>query len=273
MSSPKDPKEQLSFEEAKQFLLDIFGKSDEPVLIGGQAIEFWCQYYGIPSELPCITSDIDFYGDATLAEEGYEALQGNRELLINIAEPDDASPNSAVITFRSKSDKPIKIDYLYQVTGLSNDDIESFSPQVIFEGITLKVLHPLLCLESKVNNLVIHPLKRNAEGQEQARLSVQIARCYLEKMIETEGVKSTYDLAERIGRFSLREPAHYAWHQYHIDTLGAIPIEKYPDNEFKTIRYPQIKSQVMVKREKYDKLMEKRKELYGNLGSRRFSLR
>lgn len=261
----------LSFEEAKRILSNIAGSSKDVVLVGGQAIEFWRRYYHIESMLNFLTKDIDFYGDSASADQSFLILSSRDSAQLYIADIDDASPNIAKITFKNNQSQVVEIDYLFQITGLSNDDIESFSPVMMLDDAPFKVLHPILCLESKISNLAIHPIKRNKEGIEQARLSVEIARSFIQATLKESGDRSTYELIERIGRFAGREPAKFSFYRYQIDVLNSIPIDDYPDNKFKSTRYPQIIGAVEEKRMKFAQLMLKRNSLY-DVDSMRFNL-
>ncbi len=255
----------LSFDEAKNILIAIAGSSESPedvTLVGGQAVEFWRQFYDIKSSLGYLTKDIDFYGSSQAADNNFQAFVNKDDAELHLPSMDDSSPNSAKITFKDKNNQEIEIDYLNQVTGLSDDDIETYSPVILLDGLSIKVLHQLLCMESKINNLAAWPAKRKKEGIEQARLSVEIAKSFIINLIDNDSIGDTFEVIERIFRFSCREPSLFSFYNYEIDTLKSIPIEKYPNDNFKSIRYPQIIKEVDLKRKKFAVLMEKRKDLF-----------
>lgn len=260
----------LDFELASFLLKKL--EDEKVILVGGQAIELWRRYYNIETDIHVITTDIDFYGDSQSAEDAFKKLSGYQDIEIYVPGLDDETPNSGKLTFKINNEV-IEIDYLYRVTGLSDDDIEQYSTAVSINDIKIRVLHPILIMESKIANLAAHPGKRNKEGIEQARLSVLIARNYLIDTIKNKGAASTYKLCERIGRFSLREPASFSFYQYKIDATHSIPIENYASEDlFFSKRYPQIMDLVNDKRQKFAVLMEKRKELLNDTDSMRYRL-
>lgn len=249
----------LSREEVLDLIAQI-GDQDA-VLIGGQAVALWAQFYHLTPNLPVLSSDIDFLGDSDAAEQASEKLirYAARLYLPNL---DDPTPNSGKITLGLPGHPdPIEIDYLYAITGLDSDDIARRAVTLNLNQHRLKILHPVQCLESKIANLAFYPSKRNPAGIEQARLSILIARAFLADLIRRNRIDDTYALAERIGRFSIRDSTRFAHYRYQLDTLQAIPIEDYPDNPFKTIRFPQIQQKVSEKRQSFQKLMERRQKL------------
>jgi hypothetical protein len=194
----------LPFDEAKAILGDIAASAGNVILVGGQAIEFWRQYYNIASNLDYLTRDIDLYADSLSADSNFQAFAHKDHAEIHLPDMDDASPN----------------------------------------------------MESKISNLAAHPIKQNKEGVEQARLSVEIAKAYLGELIDQSKIKDTFGMIKRISRFSNREPSLLAFYSYGIDTLNAIPVDRYADEEqFKTLRYPQIRVEINGKREKFKALM------------------
>ena len=254
----------LNFNEAKKIIIEIINSSESPediVLVGGQSIEFWRHHFKIKSKFDYLTRDIDFFAESSVAELNFQAMSHKKYAEIYIPDMDDPTPSSAKMTFE-EGDQKIEIDYMRQITGLSGDEIESYSRLIKIDGDVIKVLHPILCMESKIINLACHPAKRKAEGIEQARLSIKIVNSYLSELIDQGKTKETYAAIERIARLSKREPSKFSHYNYVLDTLAAIPIDRYPASEFKDIRYPQIVNDISLSRAKFSVLMDVRKELY-----------
>lgn len=213
----------LTFEEAKRLIGQA--ATSDTILVGGQAIEFWAAYYGIEAGLPAVTRDIDFIGslrDAMLADD---ALTLPHKL--HKATLDDATPNTGVISVRIPGKPaPTPIDYLCAIEGVSTGEARRMAVEVRIEGVFLKVLHPLLCLESKVTNLWKFPSKRRAEGVEQARMATAIVNAYLGELLESGAVRDTLKAIERVLEFALTRQSHYAALVCRINTLDALPLDR-----------------------------------------------
>jgi hypothetical protein len=90
------------------------------VLVGGQSLTAWVEYYKIklPTfEGPYLTTDADFLGTKTEAEVIAREL-GSKAQIPNI---DDQTPNAAVIDFTGASAKKLYIDILSGVLGLKSE--------------------------------------------------------------------------------------------------------------------------------------------------------
>ena len=245
----------LPWEEAKEILARIGGP--DAVLVGGQAVAFWAAYYGLEGAPP-VTTDIDMLGDRVEVLRAAGALAGIPHRLY-LSDMDDLSPNSGKIAIDVPGGGPtVEIDYLFSLTGLSQDDIDSTAVQSDVGGTGLRVLHPLLCLESKIYNLAAHPGKRGEAGIGQALSSVLSARRFVAGMEESGERRAALSACERVARLSLREAALFAYARYGIDVLEALPTDIFPDGPFMSIRLPQIRAQAAAKRDAYARLVERR---------------
>lgn len=134
------------------------------------------------------------------------------------------------------------IDYLSAVIGLVSAEIVRSAVTVAVGGATLKVIHPVQLLKSKLWNLYRLPGKRSAAGIEQARLSVEVVAAYL----RTAGLKPREMLKtiEAAGKFAAPAPARYAREECRVNCLDAIPAEVLRPGvlpaAFRERRWPQI---------------------------------
>lgn len=241
------------------------------ILVGGQAIAFWSQYYNIEQNIPAITKDIDFYGGSECIELAESAL---KKLNPKSFYPglDDSTSNSGkvVCDLDYQSKEKVGIDFLYNLTGLSDDEIEDTACEIDFFNKKINVLHPLLCMQSKIINLAVHIGKRNEEGVEQARLSVEIVKAYLSSLL-IDSPERIHKICEKIFKFSMRESSLYSNYQFKVDSLKSIPIECLPESEFRDKRYPQAESQINEKRKAFNARMDKKINQFGeDLSSERF---
>lgn len=156
-------------------------------------------------------------------------------------------------------ERAIEIDFLFRVEGLSADDVETRSVAVEIDSVRVRVLHPLLCLESKVNNLAAFVNKCNRYGVQQARLSIAVLRAYLEEVLGRRPLRlrPVYEMLERVGRFAARDPACLAHHAWGLDVLDSIPVDALPPRAeaFSKRRLPQIRRQVAGRRRAISRLV------------------
>ena len=222
--------------------------SEKTVLVGGQAVSFWAAYYGIGSDLPILTNDIDYLGTATDARRASTALPFRHKL--RLATLSDATPNTAMISVELDGyDEPVLIDYLAQIIGLETKQVQRSAVLVEFEGASLQVIHPVLLLQSKVSNLYQLKQKRTPEGKEQARLAIVIVSSFLSATIASNaGVRDVLKIVELIGKFSATAAAIEAHMRWGLDCLSAIPAKIFEDRllppDFYEKRWPQIRKMV-----------------------------
>jgi hypothetical protein len=194
-------------------------QSESSVLVGGQAVAFWTQYFGLQPRLPGLTGDVDYLGTKAEAKRASARLTLPHKL--KVATLDDATPNTAVLSVEMEGyADPVLIDYLASIVGIETKHIEKTAVSVTFEGKPLRVIHPLLLLQAKIWNLYRLEEKRTPEGIEQARLAIEIAAAYIEeaKLEQREILKAV----ELIGKFSATAPARFA-QRYGLDCMNAIP--------------------------------------------------
>lgn len=173
--------------------------TQDMVLVGGNAVIFWAEYYGVHLKTDDLTTDVDFFATQNDVIEVSDRLSlPHRQYIPDMGDP---SPNSGKIAVDIEGfSEPVEIDFLRCVTGLSDADIKSRSIEVALGSIKIRVLNPLHCLESKLSNLRAHPQKRSEEGFEQARIAIEVARSYLNDMAINErkfiaSVKRVFELA------------------------------------------------------------------------------
>lgn len=216
-------------------------RSENTVLIGGQAVAFWIRYFKIHAQLPALTVDIDYLGTKAEAKRASARLKFPHTL--RIATFDDNTPNSALLSVNLAGyPEPVLIDYLASIVGVESKAIEKSAVVVEFEGEPLRVLHPLQLLQAKIWNLYRLEQKRTPEGIEQARLAIEIAAAFIEQADMQQ--RELLNAIEAIGRFAQTVPARFASDNYRLDCLKAVPAsvlrEGVLPEAFHKKRWPQI---------------------------------
>lgn len=216
-------------------------RTDKTVLIGGQAVAFWIDRFGIQPRLPALTADIDYLGTKAEARRVSARLRIPHKL--KIATFDDHTPASALLSVQLDGyPEPILIDYLAAIVGVESKAIQRSAVVVQFEGEPLRVLHPLQLLQAKIWNLYQLQAKRTPEGIEQARLAIEIAAAFIEHADLSQS--ELLDAIEAVGKFAATTPARFAAANYGLDCLKAIPASVLKEGvlpeDFHTKRWPQI---------------------------------
>lgn len=236
---------------------------EDSVLVGGMAVNLWANAYGIESRIPHLTGDIDFFGDRLAIEESAEKLRAAGEHVTEyLATLDDATSNSGKLSVAAKAPdvEPAGIDFMARIDGLSTDDIVSKAIPVQLGEATVLVMHPILLLENKINNLALYPNKRNSAGVEQARLAIEIARRFLENHARNEDRRATLLLVERVARAAGREAACFAAKAFQLPMLDVLPDEstlRDVDASLVDVRLPQIRAHVTERQARFDELWDR----------------
>jgi hypothetical protein len=156
---------------------------DGVVVIGGQATNLWAWYYrdqdpALRQDQPLTSRDIDYFGSFKAAESLAAALGGR---VVKATLDDMNTPNSAVV-LATVNGKPLRIDFLNGVLGVTRSEVEQ-GVAVIEAGAEVEgkeyraripVLHPVLCLKSRIANM-LHPLLARRDSFAWAQLHAAIA--------------------------------------------------------------------------------------------------
>lgn len=203
------------------------------VIVGGQAIVAWALHFGVQvpeTETPYLTQDVDFFGIKEDARWLASKLNGK----FVAAELGDATPNAATIVIPSADGKSkLLIDFLLSVLGLEDDEVRRLAAPIQFgDHPPVHVLHPLLCLESRLENLYRLSAKRDGNGIAQAHIAIEIARCYLTDLLDQHQWRQAYKAVSRILRYCSSPAAVFCYAEYQLDPLLAIEPGNYPNPQF-----------------------------------------
>lgn len=134
-------------------LLEAVSRSDA-VIVGGQAVNLWSEIYGQDEEpwrslRPFTSRDLDALGSATALLECARHTGGQARF----PEPGQRTVNTGQLTVLLDG-QPVEADFLSEVKGLNNQEIRQTARPMLWQGLTLRLLHPILCVESKTINLM-----------------------------------------------------------------------------------------------------------------------
>jgi hypothetical protein len=258
--------EKLTPEHLRSLLLQLQEISLEVVVVGGQAVNLWANFYRervpqLEEYLPFASEDLDFYGGRLEALACHQVLGG--QIFLN--QDFDPSPNAGIVTVNYQSQK-LRIDFLASVYGLSEAEIVStaipFLGAGTLSGLSLKVLHPALCLEGKLKCLKGLP-QQNRQDLKHVKMSLLCLRQLMSDLGKKGEISPFLRLAERILNNAINETGLHAWYHHNIVIESAIPVE--PSQilsderwqKFIDLRLPNALQQLTSKRVRYSDLMKR----------------
>lgn len=192
------------------------------VLIGGQAVQFWCREYSHAPELvnDVFTSkDVDF--------------QGTKDALIQAAFRLDAEPRIAdmralpmlgIVEFDAgDGEDPFAIDFLLHPTGLVADVVLRGAIKREADGFSVLVMHPLHCLISRLENVHQAPHKYdNPHGLKQLKAAIVCVREYIRAEAQAD-IAASEATAKDVAKICESVSAISIWRTRQIDATSAIP--------------------------------------------------
>ena len=178
---------------------------------------------------------------------------------LNINRSFDSSPNSGVLLI-DYGEVKLRIDFLASVFGLSDREIKNsailFQGQDEIEGVSLRILNPLLCVESKLKSFVGLP-QHGRQDLKHLEISLFCCQEFIREICLSESPRMALKLIEQIFDNTLSDAGLQVWLNQKIKIESTIPIELIENlpgeqwHNFRTFRLPQILSLIDSKRAKY----------------------
>ena len=132
-------------------VLESIQDDNDAVLIGGQALNIWAEYYAqqdssLNTYSPFFSHDIDFLGDKDMAAAMHKIWKGE----IRVPDMDTHTPMSANLRFNLEDGRPINIDFLEVMIGIDNYNIRKDAQRTKNPNTqkSVLVLHPAHCLRA-----------------------------------------------------------------------------------------------------------------------------
>lgn len=248
--------------EALATLLSAISQAQlDLIIVGGQSINLWAIYYNdrIPELVkysPFSSQDLDFYGGKIEANECHRILGGTVKLNLDF----DPSPNTGVLMVPNEI-QPLRVDFLGAVYGIGDAELVStailFKGQGDLEGIEIRNLNPMLCLEGKLKSVVRLP-QQGRQDLKHLEMSILFVKEYIKDTLILD-VRQGLKLIERIAFNTWSDAGLTVWHRHQVKIETAIPspweinIQDSKWENFTTIRFPQIQQEIIKKRDKYSK--------------------
>jgi hypothetical protein len=242
---------------------------EQVVLVGGQAVNVWSEFYvaqGRADELipdaPFVSKDIDFCASRATVQLFATRLPTGRAKLATL---DDATPQVGLVQFIDEAGQQRQIDFLGAPFGMEAKAITDASvPLDVLDGqgrptgYRFRVMHPVDCLESRVHNVVgLADAYDTPHGRRQLRAAVVCAREALKDILDTpasddfDPVRAVLDLNERIFNLCLRDRHGRVVHaRTGIDPFDAVLADPRLGERFTNTRFRQVRARLAALRAK-----------------------
>ncbi len=116
---------------------------------------------------------------------------------------------------------------------------------------TIRILHPLDVLVSRLRNLQTLPSKQNPVGAAQARLAIHVVRAFIEDILKSaDHSKRVLQSVERIASLAHDKALADVLERFALDPLEAVPADEIKIEEFQGKRWPQIKATARALKQK-----------------------
>ncbi|MDP1995722.1 MAG: hypothetical protein Q8J90_00845 [Gallionella sp.] len=231
-------------------------KATQPaILVGGQSLTFWVDYFKIPvpkSDTPYLTQDADVLATKHDARIIAAELHGT----LNIPKPDDHTPNTAIITYKTPDGRTLFVDFMGSLIGLTNEEIRKTAVELEHpEYGFIRILHPALVLKSRIVNLHRLRSKRDTNGVAQARLAVLVAKAFFENYdsLGFAGRNPDLYLIDRVmclDKQAISDAGGFVYVQWKIDVMEAAPMVLITNKKFHAEHWPRLDTRIRAKRDR-----------------------
>jgi hypothetical protein len=166
-------------------------------VVGGQGLNIWAERFSarapdLDAYRPFTSKDIDYFGYEAAARQLVEKLGGAPAARLALPSMDDATFSTAVVVAEIDGRKII-IDFISHVLGVKHTRLENSTMELrvpfTFDGasheLTLLLIHPVHCLQSRTAN-VMDPalLRRDDVSIRQLKAAVVVLREYILDRVE-----------------------------------------------------------------------------------------
>ena len=218
------------------------------VLVGGQALGFWMDRYGIhvPSKIPFISRDIDF-----LAQSAGDKAEVIR--LANVIGGTALIPSARSLTaLVGQAVRPvgegahINIDVVFEVFGASADKVRDAALDVEVEDsdVVFRVMHPMDVLKSRLDNLYGLREKQNELGEQQLAVAIEVAKEFQRRVANetstTSGGSRTLPYVKFIERLAQSDAGTKVAQRHGVHVADAIAPEWIRDAAFRGKKLPRL---------------------------------
>lgn len=213
----------------------------EAVLVGGQALAYWAQYFGVAvTSGPAISLDADFIGTGPTLVALASGMHGKAQWQSRRA----ISALIGCIAVPKDANQFLNIDVLKDLFGLDANKVAARSIAVDISERTVRIMHPIDVLESRVANFAGLKSKQDDGGANQVRLATAMIAHYIQSAMTDE--KFAIKCLEHVFDVAKRHQKKRIFVDYGLDLFAPMDIIASLDfttphgRQFKEMRYPRL---------------------------------
>lgn len=200
--------------------------------MGGQALAFWVAWFGVKvrdAPRAYITGDADFLGSREhvarfAAAIGGKAVYPGRRAMTALAGAVEKGAGAA------------SVDVLHSLVGLDAEGVRRRAIEVSHPAdpsVRFRVMDPVDCLVSRLENLRRLAAKRDAAGAWHARLAGAVCRAFVEELLRLGDERKATRVAAALFRLAGSAAGLQAYAKHGVDLLDAIPVESFRSASFR----------------------------------------
>lgn len=229
-------------------------------MVGGQALETWGLFFDVlapTGDRHPLTEDTDWLGSKRDAQWLCDLL-GKDSTDLRLASADDNGPSSALAFLKRPDGRILLMDFLHAIIGPTSDEVRRLAVPINVGSdppITLHVMHPLLCLASRLHNVQTLESKRRGNGPMQAEWAVAIAREFITRTIESGNLRGAQKACQQVAEQAEYQAGPFCFIELGLDPLHAVTSEHLQaiGGRFATDEWPRTVERIAKRRERLQK--------------------
>lgn len=237
------------------------------ILVGGQALETWGMFFDVlapTGDRHPLTEDTDWLGNKRDAQWLCDLL-GRDSTDLQFATADDSGPSSALAFLKRPDGRILLMDFLHAIVGPSSEDVRRLAVAVEVGSdppVTLHVMHPLLCLASRLHNLKLLPAKRVGNGPMQAEWSIAIVSAFISRTIADGNLRGAQKACQQVAEQAEYQAGPFCFTEFGIDPLKAVTDDHVAaiGGRFATDEWPRTVARIQTRRDRLLKAAKLRDE-------------
>jgi hypothetical protein len=241
----------LGYEQTAQVLRKFADLGHPIVLVGGQAVNFWADFYEdeapqLADHAPYMSKDIDFMGSRDAASECARRLGGT----VKLATLDDMNtPSTGAVVFTDGNNHVRQIDFLGSVAGVGDAELVETAALATIDDdhgapiASFLVMNPVLCLKSRAHNVAYLPGYQTEHAKNQLRAAIICAKQFAFDQLASEPRK-TRDCNEAFFDIAQYGAGVEVFAVHGIDVLEALVDAPGMPERFYTDRLPRARAAV-----------------------------
>jgi len=241
--------DQFSWEDAEEVFAVLAKSGWRPIIIGGQAVNFWVQWCEREAEAdfgpePFASKDIDLVGNKGHVQQCAKILHGTP----HVPGPDHMTPEQGYVEAVVSSGRTVRIDFLADSLPNAAKEVRENALPFNARWGQFYVMDPVACMKSRVYNVVQIPGKYdNAHGVRQLRASIQVVPLFCQWVIREGGddaARTVLAMYKAVYKFTVGQHAKKLWKSHSIDTFDSVQLLDGLPQDFQIEAYPRWKEKV-----------------------------